>query len=305
MAKLKVKNKLMDPRLFSRDRVLDEIRYGNQNIWLKPDWPTRSVLFTDTLRYDWRDMIKALTDENNATSDQIQLGYEIFMCSMDHPCGSPLCNYCRLRHQKRYTKRVLETFNATPEKNIYFLTVLDDITYSPEIDAPLRKDYLKQKIKTTLKSDPATEHIRMMGMFELDLKSASTYINKPKQEKLLKDHYSLFKNSHVGWMPHFHALIDIGDTHLDVVKDILRDVFDKPYQIDARPMYTDPTKEENLTDLAHYMLKFKIRYAENIMCEKAQYKRRFGPGIMRRYASVLNAMGCRRGARSFEILFNL
>lgn len=306
MAMRPYRNTINNPHLFTQSGIIAAIQSGYYGIWQsgeQPNWPTKNIAYTRDDKYRRRHLIQALTSPV-ASQDLQNLGYSLFMCSLNYPCKSPLCNYCRTKMQDRYEKRVLWYFNASQRQNIYWLTVLDDVTYNPIFDAPIRQNYLKRKIKRVLENTPSLKTAKAFAAFELDVKSPSQMLNKQKAMTLLA-RYNMTHPSNVAFMPHFHAIIDLNGTHPDDMRKAFRRSFTKPYQISVSGMWNDLTKQHHLSQMTRYMFKFRYQFADNIMRSKPRYDIRFDDQTMRLYAETILAMTGDRGVRQYELKYNI
>ena len=298
-------NTISNPRLFRQSPVISAIRSRQQSAWSsQPLWKMKNGQFTKEDKTGRRKLITALVQSNNSAK-LIQHGYELYMCSSDFRCGSPLCNFCRTHIQDRIEQRVLRYFGSSRRNDIYFLTVLDDLIYNPVVDAQAQQQYLKRKIKRVFENHQTLSNTRMFGGFELDVKNTAQALNAQKALETLK-HYGLDPTRPVAYMPHFHAIVDLNGHSIAACEQALRQKFTKPYQISLSEMHTGNTKAYHLGRLARYMFKFRYQFADNIMRAKPAYGKWFDDQTLCPYAEALLSMTTgKRGARSFELMFNL
>lgn len=305
MGKIPGRSTITNPQIFQQTSILANIATLQQFAWNdQPFWPKEGIQFNPNDKSHRRKLITALADKRCSPALN-QLAYELYMCSSDTQCGSPLCNYCRTRLQDRIEKRVLSYFGESKRSELRFLTVLHDVTYSPVTDAPKLQKYLKRKMKRVFENAPTLKNMKVFGGFELDAKKPSTMENKEEAVSLLRQ-YGMVSSSAVAYMPHFHAIVDLNSTDVQVLKSALRAVFSKPKQISVGSLYKDKTKEYHLGKLARYMFKFRYHFADNILREKPSYGTIFDDQTMYDFSDALLVMTKgKRGARSFEFKYNL
>ena len=301
------KSPLNDPTLFVDEQEVKEIRSQSRIIW-RPDsqplWPVKNITFTNNDKYLRRHLIKALMA--SVASDDLQvLGYCIFKCSPSYPCKSPLCNYCRTKIQKRYQNRVLKYFNSAMKKNIFWVTILDDLTYDPVKDVPKRSVSLKRKIKGAFQKSPVICHARVFAAFELDVKKTDQMEENNAAINLLSQ-YGLLDNGEAAFMPHYHAIVAIDDmTTPEQLAGELRKIFSKSKQVSVGRLHLDKTKEDNLKTLARYMFKFRYQFADNILKDKPSYGSRFDDDTLRLYAQAVHSIIGERGLVQYDLSYNL
>ncbi len=129
---------LSDPSLFISPAMMVDIAAINQRQyrWInQPLWPQKNISFSKPDRTNRRKLIEALLAKGSI-DELLSIGYRLLMCSPSTPCRSPLCNSCRTKLQDRYQARVLKYFGKTHRDDLFWLTILDDLTYDPLQDVP-------------------------------------------------------------------------------------------------------------------------------------------------------------------------
>lgn len=303
----KFKSPLNDPTVYVDQQEVADIRSQSRIIW-RPDsqplWPVKNITFTDNDKSLRRRLIKALM--STSATDELQiLGYRIFKCSPSYPCKSPLCNYCRTKIQDRYQRRVLKYFKTAKKKNIFWVTILDDLTYSPVTDVPKRSVSLKRKIKGAFQKSPIIRHAKVFAAFELDVKKPSQIEENEEAIDLLTE-YGLLDNDEAAFMPHYHAIVAVDDmVDKAQLAGELRKILLKSKQVSVGRLHIDKTKEDNLKTLARYMFKFRYQFADNILKDKPSYGNRFDDDTLRLYAQSVHSIIGKRGLVQYDLSYNL
>lgn len=293
---------IFNPKLFVPRSVISDIRSRSQSVWKpQPLWPTKNVSFNTNDKTKRRKLIEALFAPSSS-QDLQSLGYELFCCNSDQRCGSPFCNYCRTKMQNRYQERVLEYFKIDAEENIFFLTILDDLSYTPTVEIPKRITQLKTSLREFCKNHMG-KTAKVFGAFEIDVKRTQQLA--PKAEQLLNNFYNLQDQLDDAFMPHFHGIIVLDGTSRDAFRKKLKKLFPKPYQISLSKLHDGKSKEINLATLARYMTKFRYQYADNILSAKPSYGSRFDDDTLRSYVETIQSTKGKRGVRGLEFSYNL
>jgi hypothetical protein len=293
--------------LFSKN-TLSGIQNHSTTIWRdQPMWPTKRITFYYKDNRRRRHAIRALTSPV-ASPDMFYLGTRIFNCDEYNPCKSPLCNYCRQNYQDHYQQIVLDTFKDYGFNDLYFLTVLDDLTYDPINHIKTWKRRFKDRIKDNLENIFGND-VQMFGALEVDVKDTSQLVPADKAYQLLMK-YGLNTNYPIAYMPHFHGIVAAKGTSAKRLGDKLRTNFNKSHQISvSRLRYSiggkPMTKKKNLKRMARYMFKFRYQFADNIMRAKPSYGTRFDDDTMRTYAQVCHDIKGHRGLNGFTVRHNL
>jgi len=96
------------------------------------------------------------------------------------------------------------------------------------------------------------------------------------------------------YLPHLHAIVDINDHDSDSVKERLKGVFDQPYQVRMTKLRSDKSKIKNLTNLAHYMFKFRTQFADNLFGTgqglRAKYGSFYPPEVLKPFVLLVHGL---------------
>jgi hypothetical protein len=217
-----------NPQLFINMATVNDIR-NRKYRWLdQPLWPAKNVYFTTTDRTNRRALIQALLDFG-ATNDHLVLGLQLLECANDNRCGSPLCNFCRTRFQDAFEKRVSKYFGNANQPDLFFVTLLDDLTYDPVTDAHEQIEKLRTSMRGCLMRH-FPKQVRAFGAFEVDVKDPNLNIQNSQAVALLQN-YGFQQNAGMAFMPHLHAIIELDGITVADFRKKLRSVYTKPKQV--------------------------------------------------------------------------
>ena len=297
-------NTISDPRLFTQQEVIEAIQSQRYTPWRdQPLWPKASVSFSQKDDYHRRAILRALTAPE-APKELQDLGYQIFMCSRSHECGSPFCHHCRHKLGKRYLKRIKQYFSDEDMNDLFWITVLDDLTYDPVADIPKWIDPFRNRLKRSVKNSPMLNEAKLFGLIELDAKKPVEFEDENSSRQTLS-YYGMKATDEVAYMPHFHGIVAVPSSMRDYVGDELRREFTKPSQVTVKPFFQHKTKADNLKELTKYMMKYRTRFSDNVKNGKPAYGSDFSPDVMRSFVQAVHASKGDRGIRKFEIKLNL
>lgn len=279
----------------------DQVRASTFFWKAQPDWPEDDIKFTIPDRTDRRKLIEALMDQQSSPELQ-DIGYALLTCKKTDRCKSPLCNYCRSRLQSNYQAQVRKKFAAFAKQDIYFLTLLDDLTDTPLQTIPPwitnQRSVLNEVFGHHFK-----KQISVFGAFEVDVKHPSLFHNNNAKLDLLKE-YGLPDENAVAWMPHFHGIIGLDGITADDFRKKMRSRFSKRKQVTLTSLWSDQTKNEALNAIAWYCFKFKYKYAVNLgssdLSENetaSNYDKRFNDDVLRIYTELIHNI---RGPRTVQ-----
>ncbi len=291
-----------NPQLFINSNTVTDIRQRKYRWIDQPFWPTTNIVFTKRDRSNRRKLIEALL-AINANNTQIAIGLQLLECTRANPCGSPLCNFCRTRFQDAFQNRVLNYFGGSNQANLFSLTILDDLTYTPVVDAEAQIKKLRISVNGCLRRHFGKQ-VRVFGAFEIDVKDPILNVPNSKAVSLLGQ-YGYQQNAGDAFMPHFHAIVELDGIDVKDLKAKLRSVYTKPSQVTVTPLHPNNTQIKNLSNLARYPIKFRYQYADNIMRGRPSYGSRFDDSTLRIYAEVVHAIKGSRAVRGFEFNYNL
>jgi len=291
-----------DPSIFIDEADVDAVRRRTYRWKDQPLWPTKKITFTASDRTNRRKLIEALLDVS-ATEKQTAIGYQLLKCSKEFRCGSPLCNSCRSRIQDAFEERVFRYFGATNQNNLFSLTLLDDLTYDPIIDAHEQIKKLRISVRGCLQRH-FEKNVRAFDAFEIDVKRPGLYEENNQAVDWLCQ-YGFQQDVGRAFMPHLHAIIELDGVSVKGFRAKLRSVYIKPSQVTVAALRSGNTKEENLKKLARYPIKFRYQFADNILRNQPSYGSRFDYDTLRTYAEVVHAIKGSRAVRGFEFNYNL
>jgi hypothetical protein len=291
-----------DPSIFIDEGDINAVRRRTYRWKDQPLWPTKKIAFTASDRTNRRKLIEALFDID-ATDKQRSIGNTLLKCSKEFRCGSPLCNSCRTSFQDAFEERVFRYFGATNQSNLFSLTLLDNLTYDPINDAHEQIRKLRISVRGCLQRH-FQKSVRAFGAFEIDVKRPDLNEENSQAVDLLR-RYGFQKDAGRAYMPHLHAIIELDGISAREFRAKLRSVYTKPSQITVAALRSGNTKEENLTKLARYPIKFRYQFADNILRNKPSYGSRFDDDTLRTYAEVVHAIKGSVAVRGFEFNYNL
>jgi hypothetical protein len=283
----------------------DQVR-ADKFFWkAQPSWPTDNVKFSPGEKSDRRILIETLMDEQSSPELQ-DIGYALLMCNRQNPCKSPLCNYCRSRLQTNYQALAIKKFAAYPKKDIYFLTLLDDLT-----DRPLQTIPSWITSQRSVLSKVFTHHfekqISVFGAFEVDVKHPSKFGSNID----ILEEYGLPSKTSPAWMPHYHAIIGLNGVSIDEFRRKLSIHFPKTRQITLCPLWNTQAKDQALSSIARYCFKFKYKYAVNLGSHaqsedgiRRNYDKRFDDNVLRTYAELIHQIKGSRTAQGVAHQYN-
>jgi len=256
---------LHNPKLFIKTSIVKAVQNDTFKWVDQPYWPTRNIAFTPRDKSNRRKLIEALLAPS-ASNEQMSIGLQLLGCNREYRCGSPLCNYCRTQFQNRAEKRANAYFAATSQSNLYFLTVLSDLTYNPLLQARPQIDKLKASLRGCFRRH-FQKQVRAFGALEVDVKRPDLAAANTEAIKLLNN-YNFQQNAGHAFMPHLHTIIELDGVSADEFKKTTRAIFTKPKQVVLTPFRSSNTKQFNLRNTARYPIKFRYQYADNIMRSK-------------------------------------
>lgn len=255
-------------------------------------------------------ILKALLGDKNGDFPAWQIGLQINECSKHSPCKHPLCPFCRYKHQLKSAKEMNKLFASASRSDLHFVTVLFDVTY--DIDT-ITKDYIDgikrqwiNLIGRRARKDERYKGITWWGSFEVDVKSPKHV----SEGRPLNTMTALGMNDWSDkpcFLPHLHLVVNLNGVTKDEFKEDLKSLWDKSYQVRVQKFHGEKTTEENLTNLAMYMTKFRVQYSENLDTgsdpeevgiededkeyKRTQYKDLYEPVLIRAFSLFLSQAG--------------
>lgn len=278
----------------------DQVRKGGFRWKDQPIWHPHDLEISKTARTDRRALITALMDKQSSPELQ-DIGYELLQCTRTDPCKNPLCNYCRKKLQSTYQARAVKKFAAFEKEDIYFLTLLDDLTDTPLATIPPWITNQRSVLNEVL-GYHFGDKVSVYGGFEVDVKDPSMFRDTANLA-LLKE-YGLVNQADPAWMPHFHAIVGLEGIAEDEFRCKMRSRFAKKKQVTLSPLWANQTKDEAIRSLTRYCFKFKYSYTVNLGSDgnshegtTANYQKRFSDDIMRTYTELLHII---KGPRTVQ-----
>jgi hypothetical protein len=175
-----------------------------------------------------------------------------------------------------------------------------DANELPPLMSAFRNDFV-QRLRNNAKAlGTQALPFKMMGAFEIDLKNMATQwdasLCSRELVKQLGYDRKIFKPQ---YLLHLHAIV--GPLN-DERKDHLRSLIEKslgqqllPYQLDIRSLHGNKSKDDNLRNLAFYMFKARLQFADNIfddnlMQKQTRYHTPYKGKVLVDYLKVVNEM---------------
>ena len=235
--------------------------------------------------------------------DALDILDEVIACTSANQCHQILCPACRDKTQTHAADKALTAFSNYSEKDIKFMTLLirveqDANKLKPLMDA-FRNNFWYKLRDNAKKLGTDTHSFKMMGAFEIDLK------NKATQSDASFGSRDLIKQ--LGYDPglrqsqyllHLHAIVGpLNDERKAVLSGLIEKSLGVPllsHQLDFRWRETKP-KDDNLRNLASYMFKARLQFADNIfddnhMQKKTRYHTPYKGKVLVDYLNVVNDM---------------
>ncbi|CDK98502.1 conserved protein of unknown function [Magnetospirillum gryphiswaldense MSR-1 v2] len=195
------------------------------------------------------------------------LALRIMNCSASQKCNQPFCPMCRHKKQELFAKYVIDKFGSVSADKLRLLTILHSVHYNPldinsDLIKKLRKDMdnLFDKIQ-----DCADDNIRFIGAFEIDAIAGDEELSDRKVNTLSALGYDKdAKNA--CFLLHFHAVMYIPsfqNPKYDIEREI-RKYYNGSHQVDFTDLHKDKTHDENLHNMATYMLKFRLQHSKSV-----------------------------------------
>jgi hypothetical protein len=235
--------------------------------------------------------------------DALDILDEVIACTSANQCHQILCPACRDKTQKRAADKAVTAFSNYSDKDIKFMTLLirveqDANKLKPLMDA-FRNNFWYKLRDNAKKLGTDTHSFKMIGAFEIDLKNTATQSDASlASQDLIKQ---------LGYDPglrqsqyllHLHAIVGpLNDERKDLLSSLVERSLGKrllSHQLDFRWHETKP-KDDNLRNLASYMFKARLQFADNIfddnlMQKKARYHTPYKGKVLVDYLNVVNEM---------------
>jgi hypothetical protein len=228
---------------------------------------------------------------------------EVIACTSANQCHQILCPACRGKTQTHAADKALTAFSNYSEKDIKFMTLLirveqDANKLKPLMDA-FRNNFWYKLRDNAKKFGTDTHSFKMMGAFEIDLKNTATQSDASFGSRDLIKQLGYDPGLRQSqYLLHLHAIVGpLNDERKAVLSGLVERSLGVPllsHQLDFRWHKTKP-KDDNLRNLASYMFKARLQFADNIfddnhMQKKTRYHTPYKGKVLVDYLNVVNDM---------------
>ena len=228
---------------------------------------------------------------------------EVIACTSANQCHQILCPACRGKTQTHAADKALTAFSNYSEKDIKFMTLLirveqDANKLKPLMDA-FRNNFWYKLRDNAKKLGTDTHSFKMMGAFEIDLKNTATQSDASLASRELVKQLGYDPGLRQSqYLLHLHAIVGpLNDERKAVLSGLVERSLGVPllsHQLDFRWHKTKP-KDDNLRNLASYMFKARLQFADNIfddnhMQKKTRYHTPYKGKVLVDYLNVVNDM---------------
>ena len=236
--------------------------------------------------------------------DALNILEEVIRCTSANQCHQILCPACRDLVQKRAADKALTAFSNYTDKDIKFMTLLirveQDANELPPLMSAFRNDFV-QRLRNNAKAlGTQALPFKMMGAFEIDLKNMATQwdasLCSRELVKQLGYDRKIFKPQ---YLLHLHAIVGpLNDERMEVLSGLIEKSLAMPllsHQLDLRSLHKKTPKDDNLRNLAFYMFKARLQFADNIfddnhMQKQTRYHTPYKGKVLVDYLNVVNDM---------------
>jgi hypothetical protein len=235
--------------------------------------------------------------------DALDILDEVIACTSANQCHQILCPACRDKTQTHAADKALTAFANYSEKDIKFMTLLirveqDANKLKPLMDA-FRNNFWYKLRDNAKKLGIDTHSFKMMGAFEIDLKNTATQSDASLASRDLIKQLGYDPGPRQSqYLLHLHAIVGpLNDERKAVLSGLIERPLGVPllsHQLDFRWHETKP-KDDNLRNLASYMFKARLQFADNIfdnnvMQKRSRYHTPYKGNVLVDYLNVVNKM---------------
>jgi hypothetical protein len=194
-------------------------------------------------------------------------------------CGVPQCSRCSmLRRGKEVKKAKEETYLGVPNERLAFVTILLPTCTELESAGKLmasEKLRLNNLLKRKRRKDSRWNGVHVTGFWEIDriAENDISTLSERKQRALLElcGPMLVRKNATI-WVPHLHAIVDLGGVSIDELRNALKgDGRRTAYQLHVQGFHRGKSVEKNLEQTIRYCMKFRL---------EADFKRGYGLDVL-------------------------
>ena len=251
----------MPKRHFTRAQINEEAKtlWDLFDIKDQPRWLQYLDARPSELKHRERTIRALVSDWTDEVS--CERGIRIERCGeKGRRCREVFCPRCRHEIQNVEERKVLNAFRATSESQLRFLTILLPVSYDPIRELPGNRNKAKNDLHNAVRPFPS---LRFYGAFEIDVKTPAL-VEKHRTADVLDQLGMDRGRDDPAYLLHLHAVVDLGGAKRDAVSNALRKKFNTPYQVRLAQLRKDKAKTENLSNIARYMCKYRLQYANNI-----------------------------------------
>ena len=236
--------------------------------------------------------------------DALDILDEVIACTSANQCHQILCPACRDKRQKDTATKAIASFSNYTDKDIKFMTLLiqveQDANELPPLMSAFRNDFV-QRLRNNAKAlGTQALPFKMMGAFEIDLKNMATQwdasLCSRELVKQLGYDRKIFKPQ---YLLHLHAIVGpLNDERTEALSGLIEKSLAMPllsHQLDFRSLHKKTPKDDNLRNLAFYMFKARLQFADNIfddnhMQKQTRYHTPYKGKVLVDYLNVVNDM---------------
>lgn len=240
----------------------DKFDWKNEKpIWLKQlSDPKKSCL-------KQRQQILTALVQDDTNSEACRIAERILYCRSSRlqykSCGHPLCPYCRHVVQEHRQFAAAQLFGQTPITQLAFLTVLLPVVYAPTA-ATIKNEMDKARKAISYRlASYAQKKVRLLGAFEIDVKRPEL-ITASRTCDILENLGMDFRSKQPAFLPHLHAIVDLGTVSKSALRVQLTRTFRCKYQVSLKSFQVNKSKADSISDLASYIYKFRVQYASGL-----------------------------------------
>jgi hypothetical protein len=236
--------------------------------------------------------------------DALNILEEVIGCTSANQCHQILCPACRDLVQKRAADKAVTAFSNYTDENIKFMTLLmrveQDANELPPAIREFRQDFTNRLRNNAKALGTTTLPFKMLGAFEIDLKNMATQWDASLKSRYLIKQLgydpALFKPQ---YLLHLHAIIGpLNGERKDHLRSLIEKSLGMPllsYQLDFRSLHKNKSKDDNLRNLASYIFKARLQYADNIFDDnqiqkKTRYHTPYKGKVLVDYLNVVDKM---------------